>query len=205
MNCAVRALPTRELFLGLYGRLPKETLFVTVVNVRAFVDESATHNCPTDPMILTCVASTILRWQRFDKKWAALTKRAGVKHIHAHDFDDIPGERRLRVAEDIDKAIDQYMTFGFHTILWPRDFAAYRDSAGSNLHTLLDSDYGLSFRFVLSFLHAVTERLIEGKANVYVLYELGHKNCGAAPIIFEQYAKDFPDGLIKSVAPVRTR
>jgi hypothetical protein len=192
-----------KLFLGLYGHLPKETLVVIIPDIRAYVDETATHRSPTDPIILTCVASTLLKWHMFDRKWAALTKRAGVKHIHAHDFNNIPADKRLDAANSVDRAISDYVTFGLHTVLRPEDFAAYRDAGGSNLHTLLDSDYGLSFRFVLSFLHSVTADLIGGTSNIYVLYEMGHKNCGSAAVIFSEYAKHFPDGPIRSVAPVR--
>lgn len=203
MTSAARALPTSALILGLYGHLPKETIVVSIPDIRAYVDEAATHGNPADPIILTCVASTLLKWRLFDRKWAALTRRAGVKRIHAHDFSDIPVEKRLDAAKSVDRAIHDYVTFGVHTILWPKDFAAYREAAGSNLHTLLDSDYGLSFRFVLSFLHTATANLLGGESQIYVLYEVGHKNCGSVGVIFSEYAKHFPDGPVRSVAPVR--
>jgi hypothetical protein len=203
MNRAARALPTCDLILGLYGRLPKETVVVIVPDIRAYVDETATHGNPDDPIILSCVASTLLKWQLFDRKWKALTKRAGVKHIHAHDFSDIDLQRRMDAALSVDRAIHDYVTFGVHTVLWPTDFAAYREAKGSNLHTLLDSDYGLSFRFILSFMHTATAALLGGQSQIYVLYEIGHKNCGSAAVIFSLYAEYFPDGPVRSVAPVR--
>jgi hypothetical protein len=181
-----------------------------IVIIRAFVDESATHGDAADPLLLSCVVSTVQKWRVFDRKWGVVLKNAGVTHIRAHDLIDGSGEfqgidqaTRAEAAVGIDEAMTECLSFGLNTVLWPKDFAAYRDTKGTNLHTLLSSDYGLSFRILLSFLHVHTEKLICDDPHIYIIYETGHKNAGAAGVILKEYHEHFPNGPVKSAAPVR--
>jgi hypothetical protein len=84
----------------------------------------------------------------------------------------------VKAAKDIDKAMTKHIKFGFSTVLWQRDFAAYRDATKSGLNSLLYSDYGVSFRVILSFIHSHMTKIYDDPA-VYVLYEMGHENEGA--------------------------
>jgi hypothetical protein len=154
-----------------------------------------------------CVAS-FLNWERFDTKWRKLLNRADVTYIRAHElikgkgeFNGVGTPVRVKAAKDIDKAMTKHIKFGFSTVLWQRDFAAYRDATKSGLNSLLYSDYGVSFRVILSFIHSHMTKIYDDPA-VYVLYEMGHENEGAPGAVFAQYLRDFPDGIIKSVAPI---
>lgn len=198
--------PISRTLRGLYGSRVRDAY---IVIVRARIDETGTHGDPQSPVILSAVVASYLNWDRFDRKWTRLMKRAGVRYIRAKEiiggsgaFQGVSREKRARAAESIDDAMNTHLKFGVVTVLWPADFAAYRDPTGSGLNSLLYSDYGVSFRVILSFLHGQADRLLGSDPEIYVVYETGHKNSGAAAVVFQEYARHYPSGAVKSVAPV---
>jgi hypothetical protein len=208
---SVSAPSIRELFLGLYGRLPKELTVVSII--RACIDETYSHdNRAGEPFMVTGCVSTLLKWEYFDRRWRKLLKHHKLKRIHFYEiwqgrgeFDQIRGPQLVQIVEDFETTIFQYVRFGFSTVLYPEDFARFKESKGSNLHTLLDSDYGVSIRVCYGFIDSMVPGLMnDPRASIYVLVEDGHANEGAVWTIFREYQKTTPekDHVIKHAALV---
>jgi hypothetical protein len=193
-------LSTPELFLGLYGHLPKGVTVAAII--RVCMDETYSHdNRAGAPLMVSGCVSSLLKWEAFDKRWRKLLKLHKLKHVHFDEiwnqrgeFDQIRGAPLIKIVEGFETTIFQYVRFGFSTVLYPEDFARYRDTKGSNLHTLLDSDYGVSIRVAYSFIDSFVPKLMNSqRGHVYVLVEDGHENEGAIWSIFREYQKTFPD------------
>lgn len=180
--------------------------------LRVFIDETSSHDDPSQPLMLTGCVSTPLKWDRLDRKWRKLLAENGLDHLHwyglLHGEGKLAGskvEDRIRLVEQAESYIFKYVTFGFYTVLRAEDFAAYRNAEGSLLTSMLDSDYGVSFRVAMGFMHSVLPMVV-GNAypSVYVLVEDGHENSGAVNEIFRQYEKQFEgkDRIVKQVTRV---
>jgi len=192
----------------LYGRLPRDAFTMIY---RVCIDETSSHREPGTPLLLSGAVASVPNWDRFNVKWRRMLKKLGVSYMRAHElvrckgeFDGASVEEQLAAGFAADAIIGQHVRFGFSTVLWPHDFATYRDDTGSGLNSILDSDFGVSFRVALSFLQ-FNVSLATGDKNpsVYVLVEDGHENSGAAAEVFRQYRKKFaPNNVVKSVALV---
>jgi hypothetical protein len=199
MNSAP-ALPIRELFLGLFGRLSKEETIVSVI--RICMDESNSHdNRAGAPFMLTGCVSKLIKWEHFDRRWRLLLRRHKLRHLHfaevwhqRGEFADKSATELVKAVEEFEKTIFKYVRFGFSTVLYPEDFARFRDSKGSNLHTILDSDYGVSIRVAYGFINALVPGLMnDPDPSIYILVEDGHENEGAVWTIFREYQRSTPE------------
>ena len=206
-------LSISHFLLCLYGLLPRETVVVTVrPTLRVFIDETSSHDDPSQPLMLTGCVSTLPKWDRLDRKWRTMLAEKGLDHLHWYDLLHGEGklagskvEDRIHLVEQAEGYIFKYVTFGFCTVLSAADFATYRDAKGTSLTSLLDSDYGVSFRVAMGFMHSVLPMAVGGAyPSVYVLVEDGHENSGAANEIFRQYKKQYEgkERIVKQVTLV---
>ena len=193
---------------GFYGRLPRNAF---IMIYRVCIDETSSHRERGTPLLLSGAVASVSNWERFNVKWHRMLNSLGVSYMRAHElvrckgeFDGASVEEQLAAGSAADAIIRQHVRFGFSTVLWPQEFATYRDDTGSGLNSILDSDFGVSFRVALSFLQ-FNISLATGDKNpsVYILVEDGHENSGAAAEVFRQYKKQFaPDNVVKAVALV---
>jgi hypothetical protein len=200
MNSAP-ASGTRELSLGFRVICPRKRLSVAIL--RVCIDETYSHdNRAGAPFMVSGCVSSLLKWEWFDRRWRKLLKKHSLKHVHFYDiwqgrgeFGQIPRDLQLiKIIEDFETTIFRYVRFGFSTVLYPDDLARFRDSKGSNLHTILDSDYGVSIRVAYAFIDSFVPKLMKDPhGSVYVLAEDGHENAGAVGTIFREYQKTLPE------------
>jgi hypothetical protein len=161
-------------------------------------------------MLLSGCIATPEKWDRFERQWYGMLRSWHLPLIHAKDlckhsgiFKRFNWEERVQIAEAIDRAVFENIRCGFSTVLLPQDFAEYREHRA--LNSILDSDYGVSFRIALSFLHAHVSSIYEDpNPGIHVLVETGHENVGAASTIFDQYCREIgPDAPVRSVSTVQ--
>lgn len=151
-------------------------------------------------MILCGSVARIPQWSKFDKGWGKNLKKANMPVFHAKEFTSCPDHlkpERAALGNRLTTLVQKNVEFAFCTILQTQDFAWYRNG-GQRLNTLLDSDYGLSFRFALSFLHRAIPKIIPEAKAVYLVVERGHKNVGAANDVLSRIRQELPDTLIQS-------
>jgi hypothetical protein len=198
---------------GLYGHLPRGTLVVTVL--RIFIDESSSHDDPNQPLMLTGCVSTPMRWSRFEKRWRAALEENDLGHVRyvrwyelqrgEGEFKNTTITQRINATKALDECVFANVRFGFCTVLKTEDFQTYRDARGTSLSSRLDSDYGVSFRVAMGFMHSVLPMVVgEAYPSVYVLVEDGHENSGAVNEIHRQYQKQYvgKERIVKAVALV---
>jgi hypothetical protein len=115
---------------------------------------------------------------------------------------DMDAQKRVAIIEAAEKCIFAHIKFGFCTVLHQSDFENYKNTNSRALNSMLDSDYGVSFRITMGFLHSVLPMIMrEPYPQVYILAEDGDSNSGAVYEIFKQYKKQFEgkERIIKSV------
>ena len=200
--CKDSAVPLGEILYGLYGDLAGN---IVVVIVRACIDECSTHkNEPDAPMLLCGTVARVPRWQIFDRDWRKTLKKEGLSHLHTKDLISQSGEfdgwelgRCAALVDRCIKHINRSVDFSFCTILYKADFKSYRRH--KDLNTILESDYGVSFRLAISFLQVAVPQLIPGKGHrVYLVVEKGHPNCGCAKDLTTKLRNELPDCIIQS-------
>jgi hypothetical protein len=205
LTSSVRPLGIEALFLGPYGRLLEE---ISVVIVRACIDESSTHGDPKSPLLLYACVSRLSYWERFDKAWRKTLKQDSVSYVHAKDLLNTNGEfkgwkinRKVAFSQKLDNIIRKRIEFCFCTVLHKKDFEDYRKHI--ELNTLLESDYGVSFRLLLSFLLVAVPQIVPHPPHdIYLVVEDGHENSGAARELVKRIKKEIPDCPIRAVTYV---
>jgi hypothetical protein len=199
-----------RLLVGLYGRLPRGAF---VVIFRVFMDETSSHDDPNEPLMLTGCVSTPLRWSRLEKRWQQILRdNGGARYVRWYElqhgtgqFTNTTVEQRIKVVEELDACVFANIRFGFCTVLEREAFRTYKDAKGTSLSSMLDSDYGVSFRVAMGFLQSVLPMIVgESYPSLYVLVEDGHENSGSVSEIFKQYRKDIlgKERIIKGVTLV---
>jgi hypothetical protein len=168
------------------------------VIIRVCIDETYSHeNREEAPLMVSGCVSSILKWELLDRRWAQLLRAYGLKRMHLDEilnrrgeFGRIPPAKLVEVVEKFEKAIFANVKFGFSTVLYRSDFDRFRDSKGTNLHTVLDSEYGVSIRVCYGFLDSFVPGLMgDNSAKIHVLAEGGHANEGAIREIYREYRR----------------
>ena len=95
-----------------------------VAVLKAYFDESYNQpnpKRPNEPLLYTvgCWLSTAEKWSKFDKRWKRILEDAGIEYFHASTFesrfppyDGWSDTKRLRVQQDLLRAISDYTIFG---------------------------------------------------------------------------------------------
>lgn len=159
--------------------------------VKVYMDESGTHGAKL--MILSGCVGTLGQWRAFDKRWQRLLKRYGLSHHHMKDLSDThreykgwPRAKKVKYAAELAELIERGILFGFSIMIRREDFEQLY-LAGGRDHFHFDSDYGLSFRFCLSWLPDMTYQALRRKDVEFdFILEAGHRNAGDVKRIFDQ-------------------
>jgi hypothetical protein len=144
----------------------------------------------------------------FDKKWAKMLRREGVKVFHSkklRDTDcDFAGWSRERKAGLISKAGDvvKVAMFGLSTMVRQSEYDEFFKGGARPRKVPLDSMYGLCFRYCAMFVSQVVQRSLEGRdIRINFILESGHKNAGDAERVFHDLKRDEPySSIFKSIA-----
>src|SRR5579859_3557856 len=144
-----------RLILGLWGPLDPRAV---IVMIRAYIDETDSHRDPEAPLILFGYGARYARLGGFDKAWGKALSKGPVPYCHAREILESDGpfsgwtnHKKVHFTNRLDRIIQRHFDFGFSTCLYREDFEFYR-SGGRELNTILDSDYGVSFRVILGFM-----------------------------------------------------
>jgi len=179
--------------------------------IRAYIDESSTHRDPNSPLILFGYGIRYGRLGAFESAWRKAIAKGPVEYAHAKElldsdgpFEGWPQQKKFHFAKRLDKLVHKHFEFGFCTVLARDDFLQYRKD--KELNTMLDSDYGVSFRTCLSFLNLAVPALIPAKEHeVYVLAEDGHSNSGCVSELQRRMMHEVDNCIVRGVSLVKKK
>jgi hypothetical protein len=194
----VKALGLIEtLSLALFHDWEPEKLFVILT---LYIDESGTHG-GSPSTVMAGVLGDVGQWARFRTGLARLKLEFGFDHFRAKEFRQRTGRFAGWSAEKslllIDKLVELTANKMMDTLEFVFDNKAYNDRyRGKEKHKklVLDSKYGLCFRhcmyyFILSIVRKFPKRPEDG-LTLNVVVESGHKNAGAALVIFNELKRE---------------
>jgi Protein of unknown function (DUF3800) len=119
------------------------------VNVTFYGDESGTHK-DAPFMLLAGHAATLGKWNAFGVEWNRALKPLGLAHFHATDhWGTNIGER---FGPKIAKLTKKHLLFGCVIRLNKDDYERYYIGGTRPNKPQLDTMYGVSFRFLVTFL-----------------------------------------------------
>jgi hypothetical protein len=196
----------RSFVTALYGSWQPNRLLalMTIVDLKAFIDESGTH----EPS-LTVMAGWLGyagEWANFESKWNSLVTSRGLEYIHAIDLkhgrkafkdkDKWPFPRRLALANELERLTEAHTICSLSVLLKGTDYNSEYlggDKCLSRRRSKTDSRYGVCARVYLSMLSLLAERYGGKDAQVTVIFEDGSKNRGAPQEILKEMYDIAPD------------
>lgn len=192
-----------NLMRGIHGNVSPGVILVIL---RACIDECSSHKDPDSPLLLFGNVSRLRKWSKFDKVWGQVLRKERVPYFHAKELMDSDGpfkgwsgDRKYNFCVELEQIIRDNIDFSFCTVLQRKDFLEYRNGS-KELNSILDSDFGVSFKFGLHFMQMAIPHLLPAeKHDVYVVVENGHQNCGSIVPIHRKFMDQNKKAIFKSV------
>ena len=160
------------------------------MNITFYGDESGTHK-GSPFMLLGGHASTFGKWNAFDIAWQRALKRVGLSHFHATDHwgTDI-GER---FGPEIVKLTKKHLLFGCVIRLNKDDYERHYIAGLRPRKPQLDTMYGVSFRYLVSFLLTRLPTLLDRSDVTFnIVLEAGAHGSKDADRITTELRKQLP-------------
>lgn len=199
----------RELCVALEHRWKPERLFVIFT---AYLDESGTHQ-GAPALIMAAYLGTARQWELVERKLRAIQREHGFSVFHAKDFRKKSGEfrgwsdeRRGRLLMAILGLVRSHLTAGVSIALPTERYEREFRDAPRPKKMPPQSQFGICFRNVLSHLIRKVEAE-RGNHRLNIVMEGGHKNEGAAYVIFneikDELEEDFGSHLLGTITIAR--
>jgi hypothetical protein len=198
--------------LGLYGRWEPQRLFsfMSATHLKAFIDESGTHE-PSNLTVLSGFVGYASEWEKFELKWGEILLANRLEYIRGKElwqgtkqFRERPrwnGPNRAVLAGIVAPLAMAYSQFSISVIL---DNVLYDQhyigSSGKKPRHALDSKYGVCCRVFMSVLARFLEKYEGEAAQVHLVFEAGHRNCGAPQIILKEMYDIAPE-IARFISP----
>jgi Protein of unknown function (DUF3800) len=175
-----------------------ERLFVVLT---AYFDESGTHG-GSPITVMAAAMANVEQWAKYRRDLAHVKMRHGFNVFHAKEFKQRTGrfagwsrERCYALTQDLSSLTDGKLMESVEFVLDNADYEKeYRSKEKPN-KLALDSKYGLCFRQCLLYFILYLGDKFKDHADIEdctfnVVLESGHKNAGAAVVIFEEIQKE---------------
>jgi hypothetical protein len=184
------------LALALFHCWEPDQLFVII---SVYMDESGTHGAPL--MIMSGYVGKLGQWADFDKRFRRLLRRYGLSHHHSKELRDTDGEykewnrsRKFAYTQELADIVEKHTLFGFSIMLRSDEYDTHYVNGYRPRRVPLDTQYGLCFRFALSFLLPhICEVLGRDDVVLNFILEEGHRNAGDAVRIFHEVKSSEPE------------
>lgn len=177
-----------------------------VLILKAYIDESGTHS-GSPRTVMAGYYSKAENWQAFEARWQAFCQQRGFKCLHTKELYHGQGEfsglhcwgERKQIAEEALSIANTYAV-GFAAVMKNSDYNDILRDGSLPQRIAVDSRFGACIRAIYGFL--IQSSLIEEAEGVEIVFEVGHKNIGAAQALLEDLRKlgdPVFSGSIKSV------
>ncbi len=179
--------PTTEVALVVDGRLRADAVMLII---KAHLDESDSHK-EAPALYLGGYVASALRWTDLDKSWRKMLRKRELNCYHTVDHFSRSGEFRGRSEEWESKLTQriQELTnrplFGIAAEVNRADFAEHYVGQTRPKKPRLDTEYGLAFRTVMSFLPAYVQTAMRrADFRIHVILE-NSQHYGEANRVYE--------------------
>jgi hypothetical protein len=182
----------RELCIALAHRWEPERLFLIFT---AYLDEANTDG-PKPGMVMAGFLGSGRQWELLSRRLNGLRREYGFKSFHAtelkarkHQFKGWSNAKCGRLVEALAGAVRNELTEGVTITLTHQQYMAeYRSTPFPRRMPVL-SQFGVCFVTLLDRLLQIVVQQ-RGKNRLHIVIETGHKNIGAASLIFERKKKE---------------
>ena len=181
----------RELCVALRHRWEPEALFLILT---AYLDESGTHGV-SPVTVMSGLFGSARQWEQFECRIAKIQKLYGFKIYHGKEFKAHTGEfgdwtarKYSDLIDDLTDIAGNDLAHGVSITLNNDQYQREYRAGPKPRKMILDSKYGLCFRFCLrNLIEEAWKRRPASKTRphkVHIVLERGHPNLGDADRIF---------------------
>lgn len=195
--------PTGGLGLALLHQWCADSVFVIIT---VYIDESGTHG-PAGTMVMAGYLGRLGQWNNFDRLWRRALKRESVSYYHSktliHREDEFKGWSDGQAKQFVDRLTritERNTMFGFVVVLSKEEYERFYVAGFRPKKIPLESQYGLCFRILLTYLpDMICRSLDRDDIEIVFVAEAGHPNSGAINELFRRFKREAPAELARLV------